>query len=124
MEFKSYFSEGYSVLIRGRMEPGWKDKNEYRLKVKKIEELSTLKEGFFKEINVQMFADKVTDKFIEDFTDLLKKKKGKMILNISLYDNVMKQRIDMSSRQFRADLDQDLIGFLKNNPAVHRFKLK
>jgi DNA polymerase-3 subunit alpha len=124
MEFKSYFSEGYSVLIRGRMEPGWKDKNEYRLKVKKIEELSTLKEGFFKEITVQMFADKVTDEFIEDFSGLLKKKKGKMILNISLYDNVMKQRIDMSSRQYRADLDQDLIGFLENNPAVHRFKLK
>ncbi|MFO7878958.1 MAG: DNA polymerase III subunit alpha [Bacteroidota bacterium] len=124
MTFKTYFTEGYSVLIRARMEPGWKNKDEYRLKIKNIDELSTLKEGFFKEITLQMFAENVTEEFVSEFSKLLEHKKGKMILNISLYDNVMKQRVDMSSRQFRVDLHQDLINFLQDNPAVHRFKLK
>ncbi|MGM0649259.1 MAG: DNA polymerase III subunit alpha [Bacteroidota bacterium] len=124
MEHKSYFSKGYSVLIRARMEPGWKNKDELRIKVKKMEELSILKDGFFKELTLQMFADKVDEDFLSEFKNVITKQKGKMILNISLYDNVIKQRVDMSSRQYRVDLNEKLIDFLRNNPAIHRFKMK
>ncbi len=121
---KNLFCKGYAVLIRARMEPGWKNKDELRISIKKMEELSTLKDGFFKEITLQMFANKVDDQFIDDFKNVITKQKGKMILNISLYDDVIKQRIDLSSRQYRVDLNDKLIDFLEDNPAIHRFKIK
>ncbi|MGC9330700.1 MAG: DNA polymerase III subunit alpha [Bacteroidales bacterium] len=120
---KSLFCKGYGVLIRGRMEPGWKNKDELQFKIRKMEELSTLKDGFFKEITLQMFADKVDEQFIEDLKKVIKNQKGKMILNISLYDDVIKQRIDFSSGRYKVDLNEKLIDFLENNSAIYNFKM-
>lgn len=123
MNFKNYFQNDYLLLIKARME-FWEQRQQYNLKVKEIMELSTLKDTYFKSLHLKLLSTSINNKFTKDLIHVISKESGQVSLNISLYNPVNKTRVDMLSRKYRVKLTDELVDFVKNNPAIHSFSLK
>jgi DNA polymerase III subunit alpha len=123
MTFKNYMQKDYLLLIRARMEY-WEKSNSYNLRVKEISELSTLKDSYFKSINLNLSASDISAQFIQEFVEILDKEKGNIQMNISLFQPVTGSRVDLFSRKYRIKLTKEFIHFIENNPAIHGFTLK
>jgi DNA polymerase-3 subunit alpha len=123
MKFRNFFQDDYLLLIRATME-FWEKRQSYNIKVKEIKELSTLKDDYFKEINLQVLTNHINQTFTNELVKIIEKEKGDIGLNISLFNPVNKTRVDMVSRKYRVKLTDELIDFVKNNPAIHAFTLK
>jgi DNA polymerase-3 subunit alpha len=123
LTFKNYFGKDYLLLIKAKMEY-WEQRKSYNLKIKEIIELSTLRDSYFKEVNLKMYASDVTDKFNNELIEVIGKEKGNIQLNISLYNYVTKARVEMSARKFRVGVTDKFIEFLKNNPVIQGYSMK
>jgi len=123
MKFRNFFQDDYLLLIKATME-FWEKRQSYNIKVKEIKELSTLKDDHFKEIHLQVLTTHINPQFTKELTQVVEKEKGNISLNISLFNPVNKTRVDMISRKYLVKLTSELIDFVKNNPAIHAFKLK
>ena len=67
LNFKQYFTKGYNLLIRGRVQSReWGDTNELEFKVKSIHMLSDSKDNMIKSISLNIDLANVSEELIKD----------------------------------------------------------
>ena len=76
-----------------------------------ITQLDEVRETMIKELTVQMPVEELTDRFIEDFTTLVKKNKGNTTLRMLLYDREG-VALRMFSKRYRIDVSQEIVDYL------------
>lgn len=116
LENKNFFVKGYSILVVAVYKEGYKDKTQRYLNVTKVMMLSDVKDNHFKKITISVPVENVTDEFIGNITNLVKKNKGEINVNFKLYSEENKTAINLFSRTERVSLSDDIIDFLENNP--------
>jgi hypothetical protein len=52
-----------------------------------------------------------------------KNNKGKLLLNIKLFDKIKKSQLDMFSRTYRVELNDEIIDFLEKENCIKKFNL-
>jgi len=121
--YRKFLYEGYSLLLKGTIsENTWKSTPELEFRIKGIYMLSSARDELVKTIQIRLPIDRLTDNFINDFTQRTIKNSGNTNLKIMVYDPSENISIDFFSRSHRISLDDELIEFLSENKEIE-FKL-
>ncbi|RLD63682.1 MAG: DNA polymerase III subunit alpha, partial [Bacteroidetes bacterium] len=122
LNFKQYFTVGYSLNIRGSVQKRkWGDE-ELEFKIKSIDMLANLKENMLKSISLKIKISDLSEKIISEIFELAEKNKGNVLLNFLIYDPTDKTWIQMFSRNKKINLNNEILQYLKNNQSIE-FKL-
>ncbi len=122
LNFKQYFTVGYSLFIRGNVQKRkWGD-NELEFKIKNIYMLADIKDKMIKSISLKIKISDLSDKLINEISELTEKNKGQVILNFLIYDPADKTWIQLFSRTKKINLTDEIIQYIKNNQNIE-FKL-
>lgn len=118
LEFKSYFTLGYFVMIKGKVQPRMFNENELEFKVQKIHMLSEVKESLIKNIKVKVPLSGINDKLIEEISSFTETKKGNTLLNFVVYDPVDKISVKMFSRSGKINVNDEFLEYLKKSSEI------
>jgi len=118
INFSKYFAVGYSLLVKGRVQPNPFRNEELEFKVKSITILSEVKNEFIKSISLKIPLSAVNNKFIKDLKQLSETYKGKILLKFYIYDPDENMSINMFSRNIRINLSNTFLDFLENIPNI------
>ena len=88
------------------------------MKVLAITQLQEVRETMIHELHVGMPIEQLSDRFIEDFTALVKKNKGNTTLRMMLYDREGVS-LRLFSKRFRVDVSQELIDYLNEQELTY-----
>jgi len=123
MNFKQYFTKGYNLLIKGRVqEREWGDTHELELKVKNIQMLAEAKDDMIQNLIISMELPDLSENFVKNFEKLAGKNKGKIMLKFYIYDPGENLKLEMFSRNQKISLSEEMIDFLENSPEI-QFKV-
>lgn len=124
MKFKEYFTNGYSLTIKGKIAPNrWKEPVELEFQINTIGMLADVREEQIKGIALKVPISKLTDKLIADVMKIAKDNPGKALLKFLIYDPVDKVWVQMFSRILKVNISNELIEFVENNPDIE-FKIE
>ena len=113
--FRKFIYSNYYLMVRCKVQPRpyQKEGEEERLEVKvlSIMQLQEVRDTMIKELHVKLPIEELTDRFIEDFSTLVKKNKGNTTLRILLYDREG-VTLRLFSKRYRVDLSQELVDYM------------
>lgn len=111
LEFKKYFSMGYSLYIRASFQNRpYGNTDELELKVESIEMLSGLREKI-KVFTVKLPLEEINENFITSVSRLAEKNKGNTQLKFIIYDRQEKVAFDMFSRKYRIEVSDEVMEY-------------
>lgn len=124
LNFNKYFLKGQSVLIKGEVQQGYNDANRTFFKVKEINLLPDLRKKYFSNILLYIKSEEINTDFIKRIKDISKNNKGNLLLNIKLFDNQNKTYLNMFSRSYKIELNDEVIEFLEKETCIKKFNLE
>ena len=120
--YRKFIYPNYYLMVRCKIQPRpyQKEGEEERLEVKvlSIMQLQEVRETMIRELHVGMPIEQLSDRFIEDFTALVKKNKGNTTLRMMLYDREGVS-LRLFSKRFRVDVSQELIDYLNEQELTY-----
>jgi DNA polymerase III subunit alpha len=121
LSFGNFFTKGYSLLIRGKIQLSFR--NEPELKIKTIHMLPSVREELVKSVQLRMPLEQLTDNLIEQLQSFSNNSNGKLLMRFFLYDQIENVSIEMFSRTQKININNEFVSFLNNNPEIE-YKLK
>ena len=120
VDYKNYITKDFSILIKGKTQKSWKsqDENDLEFKVTSIELLSEAKKNMICALTVSIPIDQISDSFIDQFTVLFEKNKGKKDLEFKVFDQDENFSLKLFSRTKRININNDLINKLNDIPSI------
>jgi DNA polymerase III subunit alpha len=118
LEFKSFFTIGYFIMIKGKIQTRMFNENELEFKVQKINMLSDVKESMIGNIKVKMPISGINNEIISELSSLTETKKGNTLLNFVVYDPVDKISVQMFSRAGKIQVSDQLLMYLKKSTEI------
>ncbi len=122
LNFKQYFTIGYSLFIKGNVQKRKWGNEDLEFKIKNIYMLADLKDEMIKSISLKIKISDLSEKLIKEILELTEKNKGSALLNFLIYDASDKTWIQMFSRNKKVNLNNEIIQYLKNNQNIE-FKI-
>lgn len=122
INFRNYLNKGFSILIKGKIQPkAWaKDNpNDLEFKIKSINHLATVKDEMMKSIELKVSLPDISESFIEDVNKFIDIKNGKINLKIVIWDPEDNVSLSMFSRTKKIDFSEKFVDFLNNNPEIN-----
>jgi DNA polymerase-3 subunit alpha len=112
INYRNFMIEGLFLWVKARIE---KRKFEDRLdiRINKIELLNEVRQKNTSLLNINLDLNNITQKFIDDFTEVVHQYKGETKLKITILDNASNYRIEMPSRQIKINPTNQFISKLK-----------
>ncbi|MFO8021879.1 MAG: DNA polymerase III subunit alpha, partial [Perlabentimonas sp.] len=110
--FRKFFYTGYSLLVKGKFEPNRFRQGELEFSIKSIHMLSDVREEFVKKLTISLMVDEVNEKLVEEIRYLSDENKGKVQLNLKVFDPKSNISLNMFSRTYRVDVSNQLIEHL------------
>ncbi|MDY0159712.1 MAG: DNA polymerase III subunit alpha [Bacteroidales bacterium] len=123
INFNNYFLKGQSILVKGEVQQGYNDVNRTFFKVKEINLLPELRDKYFSQLVLYVVATEINKDFVNRLSKHAKNNKGKLLLNIKLFDKIKKSQLDMFSRTYRVELNDEIIDFLEKENCIKKFNL-
>lgn len=120
---KNLFVKGYSIMVFAEFRESKADKNRTFFTVNKVELLSELKDTLFSKLTIQLSVDNINEEFITELLKIVKKNKGKINLNFSIYNSLDNTSIKLFSRTERVELTDEFVEFIENNPNLENISL-
>lgn len=120
--YRKYLFEGYSLLIKGKVQPKSYNPSELEFKIKSMNMLNDVKEDMIKMISITIPLTEINDSLVEEIKKQAELNKGKIQLKFRVVDPESKISIDLFSRTLKVKLSQKFITFLQNNEL--EFKVK
>jgi len=105
-------STGYSLLLKGSVQPRFGKSDQLEVKVNTIFLLSEVKEQMIRNISISIPAASITDELIEEMKLMINNGEGKVALKLRIYDPEEKIGVDMFSRSKKVSLSDEFIEFL------------
>ena len=78
-------------------------------------QLQEVRDTMVREVQIWLPIRELTERFIQEFTAVVKKSKGKTQLRIQLYDPEEQVQLRLFSKKYRVELTEELITFLDEN---------
>ena len=111
--YRKYFYQGYTLLIKGRVEPRMYNDNEFEVRVKSMAMLHEVKSEMVKSLTLKVPLNNITQELVTELRAATDKHKGNVILKIKVIDPDEKMAIDFFSRGIRINLDNELLQFFE-----------
>jgi DNA polymerase III, alpha subunit len=111
--FRKFFYNGYSLLIKGKVEPRMYNENELEVRVKGISMLHEVKTEMVKSITIKLPLNSITPELVTELKAATDKHKGQVMLKMKIMDLEEKLALDLFSRGIKVNLDNELLQFLE-----------
>ncbi len=117
IQYKNYLDEGYKLFINGKAEPRYNNPDEFTFNVKNIKLLDDMK---VKTIAIKIKINDINNSMIENFKTVFNKNKGKTNLRFLIWDPETKIWVQMNSQNTQVSVNDQIIGFLKQNQLSYK----
>jgi DNA polymerase-3 subunit alpha len=120
LNFKNFFTVGYSLLIKGKIQERQFGNNpdELEFKIGAIHMLPEVKEELIKSISIKVPLDLIQEDFIAEIEQFSNRRAGKVELRFTVIDLTENIQLDMFSRKKRINLDDDFVEFLESKEEI------
>ena len=118
MSFKNFMTQGYSLLIKGSIQPRFGNQNELELKVNTIHLLTEVRDEMIRNISIIVPSADVSEELVNEFKMLTEDEEGKVRLKFKIFDPEEKIGVEMFSRNKKINLSNEFIEFLESYPAI------
>ncbi len=113
-----FFTIGYYLLIKGRVQKRKYREDELEFRVKTINLLSSVKDELIKSVTLKINPENISIEMINQLKELVLENKGETELKFLFIDSEDKISLPMFSRTFRVRLNNELISFLEDHPGI------
>jgi DNA polymerase-3 subunit alpha len=118
IENSKFFTMGYYLLIRGRVQKRPYREDELEFKVKTINLLSSVKDDLIKSVTLKIDPENISPGMIKELKELVLENKGETELKFLFLDPDDKISLPMFSRTLRVRLNNELISYLDDHPGI------
>lgn len=118
VEFSKYFFTGYYLLVSGKVQKRRFNEDELEFSIKSINLLSSVKDELIKSVTLKIHPGNIDREMISELMEMIRENKGETELKFYFYDPEDKISLPMFSRTFRVRLNNELISFLDDHPAI------
>ena len=118
VNFSKYFVEGYTLQVKGKVQPNPFRENELEFKIKTIDLLSHVREENIQSFTLRVPVGTVTPGFIQAFTRAIGRKKGKTGLKFYIFDPAERINVGLFSRNHKIAITNELLEFLDKYPEI------
>ena len=116
--WSSWFTEGASLCISGKLQQRWRDSNQKEFRIQKIEYLQTVKENAIDHLTITLNTDMINDQTVSELSGIIEESPGKTKLFFQLYDSQRKHEVLMESRKSKVDLTVYLLHFIEQTEGM------
>jgi len=120
--FRKYCFEGYSLLIKGKVQPKSYNPSELEFKIRSMHMLTDVKEEMIKMVNITIPIHEITENLVDEIKKQVEANKGKIQLKFRVVDPESKISIDLFSRTLKVNLSPKFLNYLKSNEFDFRVK--
>jgi DNA polymerase III subunit alpha len=113
-----YFTLGYYLLIKGRVQKRKYREDEIEFKIKTITLLSSVKDELIKSITIKIDPENINIEMISELKELVRENKGETELKFLFLDDEDKISLPMFSRTFRVRLNNEFVAYLDDHPGI------
>ena len=118
VDFGKYLSNGYFLLVKGKVQRRKYAENELDFRIKSIYLLSSVKDELIKSVTIKVKAPDVDNELINQLSQMIKQNPGETELRFLFIDPESKISLPMFSRTIKVRLNYDFINFLEDHPAL------
>ncbi|MCE5347056.1 MAG: DNA polymerase III subunit alpha [Bacteroidales bacterium] len=118
VENSKFFTVGYYLLIKGRVQKRRYKEEELELKIKTINLLSSVKDELIKSVTLKIDPANISNEMINELKELVIENKGETELKFLFIDSDDKISLPMFSRSLRIRLNNGLISYLDDHPGI------
>ena len=120
LSFKNYFSVGYSLLIKGKVQERQfpANSNELEFRITSLHMLAEVKEELIKSISIKIPLTRIDEDFIAEIEQHATRRSGKVLLRFTVFDPAENISLDLFSRNRRVAIDDEFIKFLENEQEI------
>lgn len=113
-----FFTLGYYLLIKGRVQKRKYREDEIEFKIKTITLLSSVKDELIKSVTLKINPENIDHEMISDLKELVHQNKGDTELKFLFLDEEDKISLPMFSRTFRIRLNNEFVTWLDDHPCI------
>jgi len=113
-----FFTTGYYLLIKGRVQKRRFKEDEIEFKIKTINLLSSVKDELIKSITLIIHPENVSIEMINELKGLALENKGETELRFLFLDSDDKISLPLFSRTIRVRLNNEFIAYLEDHPGI------
>jgi DNA polymerase-3 subunit alpha len=118
VENSKYFTLGYYLLIKGRVQKKRFREDELEFKIKTINLLSSVRDELVKSITLKINPADIDNEMIGNLKELVHGNKGDTELRFLFHDDEDKVSVPMFSRTYRIRLNNDFVTWLDDHPCI------
>ncbi len=119
LAFKEYFTEGYSILLEGKIQPRFgRPDGDPEFKPQKMTLLHEAKDKMIRSVDLKIQLDKLSNELISEIELKAQEFKGSKPLKFVVFEPVSKIWIRMFSRSYKIDVNKDFVEFLDKHPDI------
>jgi DNA polymerase-3 subunit alpha len=119
LEFRKYMIQGLQISMKGRVEERrWGNSDELEFNVLSIGLLREMREKLLNSITLKLSIEQLDTKLLEEIVHEVEENKGPVTLKFLLFNPKDKVWIQMYSRKYRVDVNNQFLDYLDNNPNV------
>jgi DNA polymerase-3 subunit alpha len=118
VENSKYFTLGYYLLIKGRVQKKRFREDELEFKIKTINLLSSVRDELVKSITLKINPANIDNEMISNLKELVHANKGDTELRFLFHDDEEKISVPMFSRSYRIRLSNDFVTWLDDHPCI------
>ncbi len=111
-QFRPMMYPNYFLFVKGKVQPRpYGDNPELEFKILSIQQLSEVLDSI-KELHINIPIEDITHSFVEEFTQYVRKNKGKTLLRLTVTDRSVGASLNLYSKRYRVELTQALTDWL------------
>ena len=118
IENSKFFTMGYYLLLKGRVQKRPYREDELEFKIKTINLLSSVNDELIKSVTLKIDPENISPEMIRDLKELVLEHKGETELKFLFIDPDDKISLPMFSRTYRVRLNNELISYLDDHPGI------
>ncbi len=118
IENSKYFTIGYYLLVKGRVQKRPFREDEIEFKIKNINLLSSVKDELVKSVTLKINPENINNEMIRELKELILANKGDTELRFLFIDADDRVSLPMFSRTLRVRLNNELISYLEDHPSI------
>lgn len=118
IENSKYFTIGYYLLIKGKVQKRKYNEAELEFKIKTITLLSSVKDELIKSLTIRLNIEDLSKELISELAQFIKENPGDTELKFLIYDVDEKLTVPMFSRIVKVRLNNSFTSYLDDHPSL------
>ncbi|HEX2974557.1 MAG TPA: DNA polymerase III subunit alpha [Bacteroidales bacterium] len=118
VENSKYFTMGYYLLIKGKVQKRRFKEDELELRIMKITLLSSVKDELVKSVTLKINPANIDTEMMNQLSELIRENKGDTELRFLFLDDEDKVSVPMFSRTLRVRLNNEFVAYLDDHPCI------